>query len=130
MGRMAGKSDQPPTAEAEVKPHSHHPGPAAESCGDQEPANPIRGGGRLTGYHLVGRALRFFAWWLLFAGIYGSSAVCPFCGRVGCPVGGASAGVVGAFCAVLVQPAAGFFRSVRRGLKALRSWLTAVPPKP
>jgi hypothetical protein len=52
---------------------------------------------------LIGRLMRFFTWWLIFVGIYASSSVCPFCGRVGCPVGGASAGIVGGFFALVLE---------------------------
>ena len=55
-------------------------------------------------YPVVGRVLKFFTWWLVFSGIYASSAVCPFCGQLGCPVGGAGAGVVGGFFAMLLGP--------------------------
>ncbi len=43
---------------------------------------------------------RFFGWWLGFSGLYAMFAVCPFCGRAGCPVGAGSAGLVGAFFAL------------------------------
>ena len=55
-------------------------------------------------YPVIGRVLKFFTWWLIFSGIYASSAVCPFCGRLGCPVGGAGAGMVGGFFAILLGP--------------------------
>jgi hypothetical protein len=51
----------------------------------------------------LGRLLRFCTWWLIFVGIYASSSVCPCCGRVGCPVGGASAGIVGGFFALVLE---------------------------
>jgi hypothetical protein len=51
---------------------------------------------------LFARFSKFFVWWLIFSGIYAGSSVCPFCGRMGCPVGGASAGLVGGFFAVLL----------------------------
>ncbi len=50
----------------------------------------------------MGRFLRFLTWWLIFSGIYASSSVCPFCGQVGCPVGGASAGLVGGLFALVI----------------------------
>ncbi|NLP04613.1 hypothetical protein GX411_01500 [Candidatus Fermentibacteria bacterium] len=46
---------------------------------------------------------RFLGWWLGFAGLYSAFAVCPFCGRQGCPVGMASVGSVGAFFALCMQ---------------------------
>lgn len=46
---------------------------------------------------------RFFGLWFVFSWLYGISAVCPFCGRVGCPVGAGSAGLVGAFFALCAQ---------------------------
>jgi hypothetical protein len=41
----------------------------------------------------------FGKWFLSLTGLYAAFAVCPFCGRSGCPVGLASAGAVGAFFA-------------------------------
>ncbi len=57
---------------------------------------------------------RYFFWWLIFSGIYASSSVCPFCGRVGCPVGGASAGVVGGLFAFLMPGIKRFMTSLKR----------------
>jgi hypothetical protein len=56
-------------------------------------------------YHspVIGRLLRFFTWWFIISGIYASSSVCPFCGQMGCPVGAASAGMVGGFFALVVE---------------------------
>ena len=45
---------------------------------------------------------RFFGWGLGFSGLYAMFAVCPFCGRAGCPVGAGSAGLVGAFFALCI----------------------------
>ena len=47
--------------------------------------------------------LRYLAWVAAFSGIYSMGAVCPFCGRVGCPTGTASAGLVGLVFASLMQ---------------------------
>ncbi len=49
------------------------------------------------------RLFLFFKWWLVFTGIYSVSSVCPFCGKVGCPVGLGSAGALGAFFALFMQ---------------------------
>lgn len=38
---------------------------------------------------------KYGQWWLVFAGIYASSSVCPFCGKPGCPVGPGAAGLIG-----------------------------------
>ena len=57
---------------------------------------------RFYQYPVIGRLLRFLTWWLIFSGIYASSSVCPFCGQVGCPVGAASAGLVGGFFALII----------------------------
>jgi hypothetical protein len=46
---------------------------------------------------------RYLSWFLAFSGLYAMSAVCPFCGRAGCPVGTASAGLVGLAFASLMQ---------------------------
>ena len=51
----------------------------------------------------LGAALRFAGWFVGFSGLYAMSAVCPFCGRPGCPVGAASAGMVGVVCAGIMQ---------------------------
>ena len=50
-----------------------------------------------------GGAFRFLGWFAAFSGVYAMGAVCPFCGRQGCPVGGASAGMVGLVFASLMQ---------------------------
>ena len=54
-------------------------------------------------HSFVAGLLRFFGLWFVFSWLYGISAVCPFCGRVGCPVGAGSAGFVGAFFALCTQ---------------------------
>jgi hypothetical protein len=46
---------------------------------------------------------RYLSWFLAFSGLYAMSAVCPFCGRAGCPVGAGSAGLVGLLFASLMQ---------------------------
>ena len=51
----------------------------------------------------LGYALRFIGAWFGFTGLYATFNVCPFCGQVGCPVGLASAGAMGAFFALFVQ---------------------------
>jgi hypothetical protein len=58
---------------------------------------------RLYQYPLIGRCMRFLTWGLIFAGIYASSSVCPFCGQAGCPVGAASAGLVGGLFALIIS---------------------------
>ncbi len=78
---------------------------AAPTClnhqvAEQQPGPPRPG--KLYQYPVIGRLWRFFSWWLVFFGIYASSAApCPFCGQAGCPVGVAAAGIVGGFCAAL-----------------------------
>jgi hypothetical protein len=53
-------------------------------------------------YPVIGGLLRFGSWWLVFFGIYASSAApCPFCGQPGCPVGVAAAGIAGGFFAAI-----------------------------
>jgi len=46
---------------------------------------------------------RFIGWFVGFAGLYAMGAVCPFCGRQGCPVGSASAGFIGLLFASMMQ---------------------------
>ncbi len=51
---------------------------------------------------VIARLLRVGSWWLVFFGIYASSAApCPFCGQPGCPVGVAAAGIMGGFFAAI-----------------------------
>ena len=84
-------------------------------------------GNRFFNSPIIGRLLRFLTWWLVFTGIYASSSVCPFCGRVGCPVGGVSAGIVGAFFALVVEKG----KSLLSHLAGLFSLVRAkLPPKP
>ena len=52
---------------------------------------------------ILGRLFRFFGLWFAFSVLYAMSAVCPFCGQVGCPVGAGSAGLVGGFFALCMQ---------------------------
>ena len=47
--------------------------------------------------------VRFLGWFLGFSGLYAMGAVCPFCGRPGCPTGAASAGLVGLAFAAMTQ---------------------------
>ncbi|WP_461834796.1 hypothetical protein [Desulfothermus sp.] len=59
--------------------------------------------------------IHFFGWWFGFMGLYSSSAVCPFCGQTGCPVGFASAGILGAmfsFIAVYIGKIKIFFKKL------------------
>jgi hypothetical protein len=60
-------------------------------------------GNRFLQLPVIGRLFRFLTWCLIFMGIYASSSVCPFCGKVGCPVGGVSAGIVGGFFALVIE---------------------------
>lgn len=57
----------------------------------------------LKKYPIIGHLLRFLRWWFIFSGLYAIFAVCPFCGRVGCPVGAGSVGFVGGFLALCMQ---------------------------
>ena len=68
--------------------------------GNKQPELPLDN--RFDKHPIIGRLLKFLTWWLIFTGIYASSSVCPFCGRVGCPVGGVSAGVVGGVFALVM----------------------------
>jgi hypothetical protein len=82
---------------------------------------------RFYQYPFIGRSLKFLTWWLIFSGIYASSSVCPFCGRLGFPVGGASAGIVGGLFAliigkgkVIIEPVTKRFSLIRAAIKSTR----------
>jgi hypothetical protein len=79
---------------------------------------------RFYKYPFIGRLLRFLTWWLIFSGIYASSSVCPFCGQLGCPVGGASAGIVGGFFALIIGNGKVFLDHVMRWFSLIRSIFT------
>ena len=51
----------------------------------------------------VATIFRYLGWWFGFSGLYGAFGVCPCCGRVGCPVEGVSAGIIGAFLALCMM---------------------------
>lgn len=70
---------------------------------------------------------RFFTWWLVFAGIYASSSVCPCCGRVGCPVGGVGAGLMGGFFALVVTKGKTWLQWLAEHMTLLRSKLPFQP---
>ncbi len=63
-----------------------------------------------------GRFFRMFAAWFGFTGLYAMFAVCPFCGRQGCPVGMASAGTIGAFLSLCIQDWKRLFIFIKRKL--------------
>jgi hypothetical protein len=46
---------------------------------------------------------RFSGWAVGFAGLFAMGSACPFCGQQGCPVGTASAGIIGLTFASVVQ---------------------------
>jgi hypothetical protein len=52
---------------------------------------------------IIGAILRFSGWWFGFSALYGTFAVCPFCGQSGCPVGAGSSGLIGGFLALCMQ---------------------------
>lgn len=79
-----------------------------------EVTEPLRSNRRISPF---GRLFRFLGWWFGFTGLYSMFAVCPFCGRQGCPVGLASAGTVGAFFALCVQDWRLLFRFLRNKLR-------------
>jgi hypothetical protein len=76
---------------------------------------------RFYQYPLIGGLFRFFAWWLIFAGIYASSSVCPFCGQFGCPVGAGSAGMVGGFFALVIGKGKVILNLVSRCFSLIRA---------
>ena len=67
-------------------------------------------------HSILGRILRFLGLWFAFTSIYSASAVCPFCGQPGCPVGAGTAGLVGGFFALLLQDWRGAFKFLYHGL--------------
>jgi hypothetical protein len=56
-----------------------------------------------VGTTITGKLLKFSGWFFGFAGLFAMGSVCPFCGQQGCPVGAASAGIVGLTFASLFQ---------------------------
>ncbi|WP_321492545.1 hypothetical protein [uncultured Desulfobacter sp.] len=62
----------------------------------------------------LGWFFRLFASWFGFTGLYAVFAVCPFCGRQGCPVGMASAGTIGTFLSLCIQDWKRFFIFIKR----------------
>ena len=64
-----------------------------------------------------GRLFRLIGWWFGFTNLYATFAVCPFCKQQGCPVGMASAGVIGAFFTLCVQDWKRFFTFIRKRIK-------------
>ena len=88
-----------------------------------DPAPPALPAGmkRFARYPSIGRSLKFLTWWLIFSGIYASSSVCPFCGRLGCPVGGASAGLVGGLFALIIGKAKVIKARLTQGFSVIRS---------
>ncbi len=76
---------------------------------DEAPA-PAAGGQRPS---WLGSLKNYGKWWLVFAGIYASSSVCPFCGKPGCPVGPGAAGLIGLVFAWLMT----FGQHLRRRLQ-------------
>jgi hypothetical protein len=90
---------------------------------DSQPQEIPRGIKRFSHYPVVGRFLRFFTWWFIISGIYASSSVCPFCGQMGCPVGAASAGVVGGFFALVIGKGQAVWQRLSGWLSALCSFI-------
>ena len=76
---------------------------------------------RFYRYPFIGRFLKFLTWWLIFSGIYASSSVCPFCGQLGCPVGGASAGMVGGLFALVIGKGKVIIEQVTQRFSFIRS---------
>jgi hypothetical protein len=64
----------------------------------------------------AGVIFRFSGWAVGFAGLFAMGGTCPFCGQQGCPVGTASAGIIGLTFASLIQWG-------KRGLSAIKGLL-------
>lgn len=75
-----------------------------------------KGDGKIIKMSPFGHLFKFIGWWFGFAGLYTMFAVCPFCGRQGCPVGMASAGTIGAFLSLCIQDWKRFFAFIRQKL--------------
>jgi hypothetical protein len=65
---------------------------------------------------IPGIIFRFSGWAVGFAGLFAMGGTCPFCGQQGCPVGTASASIIGLTFASLIQWG-------KRGLSAIRTLL-------
>jgi hypothetical protein len=76
---------------------------------------------RFYKYPFIGRLVKFLTWWLIFSGIYASASVCPFCGQLGCPVGGASAGIVGGLFALVLGKGKVIIEQVTQRFSCIRS---------
>jgi hypothetical protein len=94
---------------------------------DFQPPEIPRGMKRFYKSAFMGNLLRFFTWWLMISGIYASSSVCPFCGQMGCPVGAASAGIVGGFFALVVGKGKAVYKLIFGWLFHLRSLIKPLP---
>lgn len=66
---------------------------------------------------LPGQALRFSGWFVGFAGLFSMSSACPFCGKACCPVGGASAGIIGLVFGSLAQWGGAFVKMLSAFIK-------------
>jgi hypothetical protein len=81
---------------------------------------------RFYQYPFIGRFLKFLTWWLIFSCIYASSSVCPFCGRLGCPAGGASAGFVGGLFALVIGKGKVILALVTQRFAFIHSIMTSI----
>lgn len=72
---------------------------------------------------LRGHIQRLLGLFGVSAGIYAATAVCPFCGSPHCPVGLGSAGLFGAFFALVAHNWKQFFYALRARLTKLRAKL-------
>ena len=102
-------------------PEPAHVGPLIHD-NPSPPAIPA-GMPRFYRYPVIGHSLKIITWWLIFSGIYASSSVCPFCGQAGCPVGAASAGLVGGLFALIIGKGKVIMARVTQGFSAIRSTL-------
>ena len=67
---------------------------------------------------IPGHLFRFFGWWFAFSGLYATTSnVCPFCGRICCPVGTGSIGLVGGFFALCIQNWKALVKFIHNNLK-------------
>jgi hypothetical protein len=70
---------------------------------------------------IIKKILRFLGWWLGLSMLYAMFAVCPFCGRQGCPVGMGGAGLIGGVFALLLQESKIVYQRVKTSIMRIKT---------